>query len=104
MLIRFGIRNDGKTGVADKLMSNWNHIQQQQTATCKKLKIDGWYLRSGSDMAQNDNDFFNPLHVGHLIQQRPVVLKYSGLPPGWKLQTDQNRHEDIWFDKSILNI
>ncbi len=70
----------------------------------KTDNIDGWYLWSGGEIPQNDNEFFKPLHVGHLIEQRPIVLKYLGLPPGWRFQIDGNEYEDLWFDKSILNI
>jgi hypothetical protein len=70
----------------------------------KQGTIDGWYLWSGSDVPQDDIEFFKPLHVEHLIEQRPVVLKYLGLPPGWRFQIDEEGYEDIWFDESILNV
>jgi hypothetical protein len=70
----------------------------------KHGKIDGWYLWSGGEIPQQESDFFKPLHTEHLIQVRPIVLKYLGLPPGWRFQIDDNGYEDIWFDESILNI
>lgn len=66
--------------------------------------IEGWYLWSGGDIPQEDEIFFKPLHVGHLLKQRPIVLKYLGLPEGWRFQIDDNGYEDIWLDESILNI
>ncbi|MEI9911886.1 MAG: hypothetical protein WDO71_20940 [Bacteroidota bacterium] len=66
--------------------------------------IEGWYLWSGGEIPQYDNDFFKPHHAGHLITMRPIILKYLGLPPGWRFQIDDNGHEDIWFDPSILEI
>lgn len=56
------------------------------------------------EIPQTDNDFFKPLHIRHLIEDRPVVLKYLGLPPGWRFQIDDKGYEDIWFDESILKI
>jgi hypothetical protein len=64
--------------------------------------IAGWYLWSGGDIPQQDDEFFKPVHVVHLLHDRPIVLKYLGLPPGWRFQIDDNGYEDIWFDKAIL--
>jgi hypothetical protein len=70
----------------------------------KERSIDGWYLWSGGNIPQGDIEFFKPLHVEHLLEQRPLVLKYLGLPPGWRFQIDDEGYEDIWFDETILNI
>lgn len=70
----------------------------------KTANLDGWYLWSGGNIPQDDNRFFKPMHVEHLIEQRPIVLKYRGLPAGWRFQIDDKGYEDIWFDESILNI
>ena len=66
--------------------------------------IDGWYLWSGDEIPQYDAEFFKPLHVGHLIEDRPIVLKYLGLPAGWRFQIADKVYEDIWFDESLLKI
>ncbi len=66
--------------------------------------IDGWYLWSGNNIREDDIEFFQPLHVAHLIENRPIVLKYLGLPPCWRFQIDDNGYQDIWFDESLLNI
>lgn len=70
----------------------------------KENKIDGWYLWSGDEIVQNNNDFFKPIHVEHLIEKQPLVLKYLGLPYGYRFQIDHNGYEDVWFDNSILEI
>ena len=66
--------------------------------------IDGWYLWSGDEIPQLDNDFFKPHHVGHLLTIKPIILKYLGLPPGYRFQVDNKGYEDVWFDSSILEI
>jgi len=66
--------------------------------------IDGWYLWSGAEISQDDDEFFKPLHVSHLMTNRPLVLKYLGLPPGWRFQIDDDGYEDVWFDETLLNI
>ena len=70
----------------------------------KHGQIDGWYLWSGEEIPQSDDNFFQPIYVKHLIEKRPLVLKYLGLPPGWRFQIDDSGYEDIWFDKAILDI
>jgi hypothetical protein len=64
----------------------------------------GWYLWSGGEIPQHDAEFFKPLHVEHLLEARPIVLKYLGLPPGWWFQIDDDGYEDLWYDKSLLEI
>ena len=61
----------------------------------------GWYIWAGD--YNESPDFFTPLHVEHLHEWCPIVLKYLGLPPGWRfLVTDTN--EDVWQDESLLDI
>jgi hypothetical protein len=60
------------------------------------------YLWSGGDIPQEDDHFFQPLHVEHLLEYRPIVLKYLGLPEGWRFQIDDKGYEDIWFDESVI--
>jgi hypothetical protein len=63
----------------------------------------GWYLWAGDAGPLPDPDFFVPLHVEHLAEWRPEVLKFLGLPPGWRFLTDGN-YEDVWEDPSLLDI
>jgi hypothetical protein len=76
-----------------------NGLRHRKTDT-----IDGWYLWSGDEIRQNDNNFFKPIHVRHLIERRQIVLKYLGLPAGWRFQIDDEGYEDIWFDESVLDV
>ena len=62
----------------------------------------GWYIWAGETLS-NDPDFFVPLHVEHLIEWCPEALKYLGLPPGWRFLTN-GVYEDVWEDKSLLNV
>ena len=52
----------------------------------KTNNIDGWYLWSDGEIPQADNNFFKPIHVGHLPEQRPIILKYLGLSVGWRFK------------------
>ncbi|HEY8563615.1 MAG TPA: hypothetical protein VIL74_24765 [Pyrinomonadaceae bacterium] len=61
----------------------------------------GWFLWAGEEMSQND-DYFKPLHVIHLIEKYPKALKYLGLPPGWRFLFAGD-YEDAWLDEKLLN-
>lgn len=62
----------------------------------------GWYIWAGEDLS-DDPDFFVPLHVEHLADWCPNVLRFLGLPPGWRFLI-ANEHEDVWEDPSLLNV
>lgn len=63
----------------------------------------GWYIWTGEDFSE-DPDFFVPLHVEHLLEWRPEILKYLALPPGYRFLLGEQKNEDIWFDHNLLNI
>lgn len=62
----------------------------------------GWYIWAGEHLS-GAKDFFQPLHVKHLEEWCPQVIRYLGLSPGWRFQIAGN-HEDVWFDPSLLNL
>lgn len=62
----------------------------------------GWYIWAGEEFS-NDPSFFEPLHVKHLEEWCPLVLKYLGLPPSSRFLVT-NDYEDVWEDKSLLKI
>lgn len=47
----------------------------------------GWYIWAGEELSQ-DPDFFVPLHVSHLPNWSPQIIKYLGLPPGYRFLID----------------
>jgi hypothetical protein len=63
----------------------------------------GWYIWAGQGDLPADPDFFVPLHAEHLAEWRPEVLKFLGLPPGWRFLTD-GQYEDVWEDPSLLDV
>jgi hypothetical protein len=60
----------------------------------------GWYIWAGEELGQAD-DFFEPVHVAHLVELCPAVLPYLGLSPGWRFLIASG-HEDVWKDPSLL--
>src|SRR5688572_13784803 len=52
----------------------------------------GWYLWVGE--LSSASDFFEPTHAEHLYGRHPAVLKYLGLPPGWRFLLAPG-HEDV---------
>jgi hypothetical protein len=62
----------------------------------------GWYLWAGEGFSEAP-DFFEPLHVDHLVGRCPAVLPYLALGPGWRFLM-ANGHEDVWYDESLLRV
>lgn len=62
----------------------------------------GWYLWAGEELTSDPNAFL-PVHIEHLSEWRPEVLKYLALPPGWRFLVAGD-YEDVWFDASLLNV
>lgn len=63
----------------------------------------GWFIWGGEEMSDAP-DFFEPVHAGHLREICPAVLRYLGLPPGWRFLVDLNGYQDVWEDRSLLEI
>jgi hypothetical protein len=63
----------------------------------------GWYLWAGEELSQED-DFFVPLHIYHLYELVPSIVKYLLLPPSWRFLTVPQQYEDVWYDKNLLSI
>ena len=67
----------------------------------ESMQSTNWYLWVGeySDAA----DFFQPVHIGLLLEICPKAINYLGLSPGWRFLFD-NQYEDVWYDESLLDI
>jgi len=62
----------------------------------------GWYIWAGEEFSTDPN-FFVPIHVDHLNEWCPIVMKYLGLAPGWRFLVTPN-YEDVWEDSDLLRI
>ena len=60
----------------------------------------GWYVWGGeySDLP----DFFQSLHVHHLVTHAPELIPFLGLAPGWRVLLAPG-HCDVWRDHSLLS-
>ena len=63
---------------------------------------NGWYIWGG-EVLSNDDDFFKPLHIEHILDWCPQVVKFLALPPGWRFLIAGD-YEDVWFDETLLRI
>ena len=66
----------------------------------------GWYIWAGREDINNDPDLWDAMHIEHLSDLGDLgsrVLKFLGLPPGWRFQIDNQGYEDVWQDDSLLN-
>src|SRR5947209_8272498 len=61
----------------------------------------GWYVWAGDELCTGD-EFFQPIHVDHLVKILPAIIPYLGLPAGWRFQVAPG-HEDVWFDPALLD-
>lgn len=57
--------------------------------------------RYWADDLSTDEEFFKPLHVAHVGDWCPGILKFLALPPGWRFLVATD-YEDVWFDPSII--
>lgn len=64
--------------------------------------VSGWYIWSGTELSTSP-EFFSPLHVEHVPEWSPAVMKYLALPPGWRFLIADD-YEDVWFDESLLSV
>jgi len=62
----------------------------------------GWYIWAGESMGSED-DFFVPLHIEHLKDWCPQVIRFLGLAPGWRFLIADD-YEDVWEDPSLLDL
>jgi hypothetical protein len=61
----------------------------------------GWYIWAGD--YSSDPNFFVPIHVGHLKEWCPQVMRFLGLAPGWRFLIAPN-YVDVWKDISLLDV
>lgn len=87
-----------KVGIAMNVRTNLRPLNGLRHAP--EGDTNGWYIWAGEEL-EEDDDFFQPLHVEHIADWCPQVLPYLSLPPGWRflLAGDQ---VDVWFDVSLL--
>lgn len=90
-----------KVGVAQNLKTplqpvyGMRHLGTEDTA--------GWFLFAGDpdDPETRADDFYSPLHAGHLIEWRPMIIPFLGLAHGWAFVTDGS-YVDVWQDPALL--
>jgi hypothetical protein len=61
----------------------------------------GWYIWGGEYSAEDD--FFQPLHVHHIVEAAPQMVPYLGLSPGWRVLLAPE-YTDVWYDKALLAV
>jgi hypothetical protein len=62
----------------------------------------GWYIWAGEELS-GDTDFFEPMHVVHLLEYWPEVIKFLGLPPGWRFLFAED-YVDLWEHAALLDV
>jgi hypothetical protein len=93
-------RSDQKVGIDPNVRTGLLPINGVRQAP--EGDTTGWYIWAGEKLP-DDPDFFKPLHVAHLQEWCPEVIKFLGLSPGWRFLVAGD-HEDVWFDANVLNM
>jgi hypothetical protein len=88
--LKIGIAKNVKKGILP--INGLRHFPEGDTT--------GWYIWAGEELS-NDPNFFVPLHVEHIKNWCPDIIKFLALPPGYRFLTD-GKYEDVWFDESLL--
>lgn len=63
---------------------------------------NGWYLWFGETLSQ-EPDFFSAIHVDHLSEICPEVIRFLGLPPGYRFLVAGD-YADVWYDPTLLEV
>jgi hypothetical protein len=63
---------------------------------------NGWFLWSGEELSE-DPKFFSNVHTHHLMELRPEVLKFLGLPGGYRFLLAGD-YVDVWYDPSLTSV
>lgn len=102
---RFGVEplpapGDRKAGVS---RSVWNGVRPLNGLRHPPdFGTTGWFIWAGDTLSEEPN-FFEPVHVSHLVKIRPEIVPYLALPPGWRFLI-AGMYEDVWEDSSFLNL
>ena len=86
--LKVGISQNVETGIMP--INGLRHSPEKDTT--------GWYIWAGEELFESE-DFFIPMHVEHLKEICPKILKYLGLPAGWRFLITKDGYEDIWKDE-----
>jgi len=62
----------------------------------------GWFIWGGTSVPQ-DPEFFQPLHVHHLVRHCPQLIPFLALSPGWRVLLAPGQTE-VWYDVGLLNV
>jgi hypothetical protein len=61
---------------------------------------NGWYLWCGEEYSDAPN-FFQPLHIRHVYDESPDLIKLFGLPPGYRFLLAGD-YLEVWYDPALL--
>lgn len=56
-----------------------------------------WFIHCGEYSPATH--FYQALHIGHLSEELPEVIKYLFLPEGAKFIIDREGYEDVWMSQ-----
>jgi hypothetical protein len=66
-------------------------------------QTNGWYVWRGEAIPTEQDGFFSPNHIEHIMDLAPELAPYLALPPGWGVVLAPG-HEDVWYDRAFLDV
>ena len=91
------VSDDLIIGVADSVRSGVSPIHGLRYMY--KDSMAGWFLWTGP--WEEREDFFKPMHVRHIRDEFPDLIKYFGLAPGWRFLWSP-KADEVWYDHTLL--
>ncbi|MBV4358901.1 immunity protein Imm33 domain-containing protein [Pinibacter aurantiacus] len=92
---------DNLIGVALKSFEAFNMPINGLRHPTERALSANWFIWAGE--YSDSDDFFQPVHIKHLLDLCPKAINYLGLAPGWRFLFD-SQYEDVWYDEQLLNI
>lgn len=89
--LKIGISKNINSG--DMPINGLRHKPENGTA--------GWYIWAGKNYT-NEIEFWETMHIYHLLEIYPEIVKYLAIEPGFRFLFDSGEYEDVWFDESLL--
>ena len=63
---------------------------------------NGWYIWCG-EVFSEAADFFSPMHVQHIYEEYPELVRLFGLAPGYRFLV-AGEYLDVWYDPLLLHV
>lgn len=89
---------DQRLGIA---LSTLSQLPLNALRHAPENRTCGWYIWGGE--LSDAPEFFQSLHVHHLVAHAPVLVPFLALAPGWRVLLAPEQTE-VWYDPALLAV